>query len=156
MTTVDDILKHSKALGLNTPLQTEKLRVERELLEDDAALRGHIRQFDPVDGWLQTIDVVKRIHKDLNLDELPGQIETAELVDASGASLHVRPAAGGGVMVYRYLPDNDAQAWFYQESFHALDGAPDQALIYRVYFDPYDTRVAAFARLVRIGGLHHD
>lgn len=68
------------------PLESKSLQVEKQMPED---LWECIKSFKPTQGWIQTLDEIQLIQNDFKqIDDI---IQTAELVNGSGQSLHIRP-----------------------------------------------------------------
>ena len=98
-------------------LKTENLALTSEQLDNHQAW-SLIKEFQPTQGWVQTLDKVHLIEND-TLQTTDDHIISAELVNAANESLHIRPANKGKLSAVRFTP-GQGETYFVTQASHQI------------------------------------
>lgn len=110
-------------------LKQEPLAVHSVELNSEQAW-SEIHAFQATQGWVQTLDQVSDVTK---VSQTKDTILTAEMINAQGQSLHLRPANRGQLIATLYSPDGDD--YFYTETSHQIKlGKTKGTATYRLYW----------------------
>lgn len=116
-------------------LTTEWLNVEKQTPDN---LWDCITNFQPTQGWIQTLDEILLIQD--NFQPKNDIIQTAELVNKNKASLHIRPVNNQAtVFIYTEMQGNEYLSTTYQHDIqHKTINNHTYQASYQVYWDIWD------------------
>lgn len=113
-------------------LDQAPLRVSVETAQNYQAW-SEIANFQPTQGWIQTLDQINSVDK-FNPEQEKEAIISAEMVNAKGQTLHIRPAFQDKVTVTTYKADGES-LYFYTETSHQVKLKKNTANAqYRLYW----------------------
>lgn len=134
------------------PLETQRLCVEQSQVTQQE-LTQTLQAFDPKQGWLQTLDKVQVIQGNLNVDE-NDWIESGELINGNGDSLHIRPANGKKLNCIEMKNDESSEEYFVSTTQHQIKHKTVKGIgtaTYQLYWSSKELNTQAqFSRLVAI------
>lgn len=141
--------------GINwmTELKTENIASTNQQLDNHQAW-SLIKDFQPKQGWVQTLDAVHLIENgqlpQSNNDQQDHLI-SAELVNAANESLHIRPASKGKLSLVRFTP-NQGEIYYVTETSHQIKhGKHTGNAHYKLYWDASTPQTQpALSRLIEI------
>jgi hypothetical protein len=132
-------------------LTIEKLSIQTEKLSQQTVLEK-LQVFQPKTGWLQTIDAVTLIEGSTpNLSE-EDWIESGELINANGDTIHIRPAGQNKLHWVKMRSDGNDE-YFVTHSSHQIKHRKKQGIAtYKLYWDSNDHNrtQAKFSRSVKL------
>ena len=151
-------IKASLKADWMSELQTETLAVKPTADCDNDQAWSKISDFQPTQGWIQTLDKVHLI-ENAQMPNSDDQIISAELVNAAQQSLHIRPASKGRLTVTRYT-SGQGDSYYVTQTLHQIkhvtkteNGIQTHTgnAVYQLYWPTNQTQTQpAFSRLVEI------
>lgn len=136
------------------PLNTEALSVNSQTLPQDEIF-AKLHAFNPVQGWLQTLDKVMLIDVTIPEIEPDNWIESGELINAEGDTVHIRPANQNKLHFVSMSSQGNTE-YFVTEMTHQIKyGSQKGEATYKLYWesDNCERTQAKFSRLVNIAFL---
>lgn len=98
-------------------LKIENLALASEQLDNHQAW-SMIKDFQPAQGWVQTLDKVHLIENG-ELQTTDDHLISAELVNAANESLHIRPANKGKLSAVRFTP-GQGDSYYVTQASHQI------------------------------------
>ena len=98
-------------------LEQESLSVSTETVQNNQAW-SKIALFEPTQGWIQTLDRVNAVDV-FNPAQEQEPILSAEMINAKGQTLHIRPANKDNVTLTTYTTEGET-LYFYTETSHQI------------------------------------
>lgn len=134
------------------PLETQKLSVVTSQVTQEEFVQK-LQAFAPQQGWLQTLDKVQVIQGKLELDE-NDRVESGELINANGDSLHIRPANGKKLHCVEMKNDESGEEFFVSTTHHQIKHKTIKGIgtaTYQLYWNSTEPNTQAqYSRLVAI------
>jgi len=132
---------------------TESLQVTSNSHCQNDQAWSKIRDFQPKQGWIQTLDEVHLIENG-QLPKNEDNLISAELVNANNESLHIRPSSRGQLSLVHFTP-NQGQSYYVIQTAHQIKhGKKNGTAHYKLYwqFNTPQTQ-PALSRLIEINQL---
>lgn len=147
---VYNTIKKSLNADWMSELKSEKLTVNTTTDFDIDQAWSILKDFQPTQGWVQTLDKVQLIEKGQML-EIDDHLICAELVNADNESLHIRPASKGKLNLVRFTSGQGESYYVTQTSHQIKHGKQTGQATYGLYWQTNSQSTQAkFSRLLAI------